>query len=167
MFQDLSHFSSRELITLNVRGTKFMVQRYNLLRRFEGSLLNTIAKAQQKADNSETEQRHQNDTTIHEEINLSDDTNGTTLNGSSENSNNVPPFKKKVIISPLCADTNDPLELYFDRNPSLVNSILDSYISGEMHIPDNMCSEALKNELSFWKLEPEILAPCCWNKLSR
>lgn len=55
-------------------------------------------------------------------------------------------------------------EFYFDRNPSLFNSVLDFYSQGEMHLPTNVCIQAFRRELEYWKLEAELLAPCCWSK---
>lgn len=55
-------------------------------------------------------------------------------------------------------------EYYFDRNPTVFNSVLDYYSSGEMHLASNICIQAFRKELDFWKLEPELLAACCWSK---
>ena len=55
-------------------------------------------------------------------------------------------------------------EFYFDRNPTVFNSLLDFYSQGEMHLPTNICIQAFRRELEYWRLEPELLAPCCWSK---
>ena len=41
---ELDSFSPKDLLTLNVRGTKFLVERGNLMKQHEGSLLNLLAR---------------------------------------------------------------------------------------------------------------------------
>ena len=114
--EGLAVVEPKDTLCINVRGTKFVVLRKNLLKHHPESLLAQLAQDSQNDEHSEQD----------------------TLS-----------------------------EIFFDRNPALVHCVLDSYITGEMHIPENSCSEAVKGELAFWKLEPEILAPCCWNRLCR
>ncbi|XP_067670129.1 potassium voltage-gated channel protein Shaw-like [Haliotis asinina] len=58
-------------------------------------------------------------------------------------------------------DTN---EFFFDRDPKVVNSILNLYRTQELHLPSTMCGLALKQELDFWDIPEEMISECCWNK---
>ena len=64
-------------------------------------------------------------------------------------------------------DTNDPSfdaqfeEYYFDRNPNLVNYILDGYRIGAIHFPHSSCMTFVKQELEFWNIGNSYIAPCC------
>ena len=52
-------------------------------------------------------------------------------------------------------------EFVFNRNPYNFQSILDFYVRGTLHFPGQLCHEVIKEELKFWRLPPEVLAPCC------
>ncbi|XP_071093324.1 potassium voltage-gated channel protein Shaw-like [Haliotis cracherodii] len=55
-------------------------------------------------------------------------------------------------------------EFFFDRDPKVVNSILNLYRTRELHLPSTMCGLALKQELEFWDIPEEMISECCWNK---
>ena len=55
----------------------------------------------------------------------------------------------------------DQGEYFFDRNPHLFPYILDAYREGELHFPQCVCGPAVRQELAWWGLGEEILAPCC------
>lgn len=52
-------------------------------------------------------------------------------------------------------------EYYFDRNPYLFDYILDYYRTGSMHIPRNICSVHIREELRFWGLGDGCISECC------
>ena len=66
------------------------------------------------------------------------------------------------VINDLC-DLFKPNEneLYFDRDPSIFNNILNYYRSGKMHVLDNVCPIAFKDELEFWGLNEIVVENCC------
>lgn len=59
---------------------------------------------------------------------------------------------------------SDINEFFFDRDPKVVNSILNLYRTRELHLPSTMCGLALKKELEFWDIPEEMISECCWNK---
>ena len=52
-------------------------------------------------------------------------------------------------------------EYFFDRNPAAFGFILDYYRYGTMHIPRNICTRAVKDELAFWGLKDGCISECC------
>ena len=54
------------------------------------------------------------------------------------------------------------VELFFDRNPEIVNSLLDLYRTGELHLPKHLCGLTIKRELEFWEIPPEAVRECCY-----
>lgn len=54
------------------------------------------------------------------------------------------------------------LELTFDRNPKLVDSVLDFYRTGELHLPRNICAAVVERELRFWRIPSQLICQCCW-----
>ena len=73
------------------------------------------------------------------------------------------PGTKLADLSPSDTDhyDRDQDEYFFDRNPAVFNFILDYYRYGEMHIPRNICTRAIKDELSFWGLKDGCISECC------
>ncbi|XP_071107814.1 potassium voltage-gated channel protein Shaw-like [Haliotis cracherodii] len=55
-------------------------------------------------------------------------------------------------------------EFFFDRNPKMVLPMLDLYRTGELHLPSNLCTFTIKNELRFWELKEDLISECCWKK---
>ncbi|XP_076452714.1 potassium voltage-gated channel protein Shaw-like [Babylonia areolata] len=53
-------------------------------------------------------------------------------------------------------------ELFFDRNPDLMNSLLDLYRTGELHLPRHLCSQTVERELKFWDVPVELIQECCY-----
>ena len=43
-------------------------------------------------------------------------------------------------------------EYYMERNVRVADHILDYYVTGLLHKPNDVCSERFKEELDFWKL---------------
>ncbi|XP_070206096.1 potassium voltage-gated channel protein Shaw-like [Littorina saxatilis] len=54
------------------------------------------------------------------------------------------------------------MELFFDRNPKIMNSLLDFYRTGELHLPKNICGFTVERELQFWEIPVEIIHECCY-----
>ncbi|XP_033748724.1 potassium voltage-gated channel subfamily C member 3-like [Pecten maximus] len=53
-------------------------------------------------------------------------------------------------------------EFFFDRNAEVFDAILDYFSTGRLHIPNSVCAERVKEELSYWKIPESHLAMCCW-----
>ncbi|XP_005109693.2 uncharacterized protein LOC101858364, partial [Aplysia californica] len=53
-------------------------------------------------------------------------------------------------------------EYFFDRHPSVFNSIIDFYRTGELHVPLEVCGAVVKRELDFWQIEELDIKACCW-----
>ena len=58
-------------------------------------------------------------------------------------------------------------EYFFDRNPLIFGHILDAYRSGDIHLPNDVCGDRFRDELSFWDISINYVRPCCWEKLYR
>ena len=64
--------------------------------------------------------------------------------------------------------TSQPdVELFFDRNPDVMNSLLDLYRTGEFHVPRNLCGSTVHRELEFWEIPGELVRECCFQKLEQ
>jgi len=65
-------------------------------------------------------------------------------------------------LNNLCDDFDaEKLEFFYDRDPTLFNSILNYYREGKLHIIDNMCPNLLQSELDYWEIdEPEMDLYC-------
>ncbi|KAK6184446.1 hypothetical protein SNE40_001898 [Patella caerulea] len=57
-------------------------------------------------------------------------------------------------------------EYFFDRNPKIVQCILDLHRTGDLHLPGNVCSTGVKAELEFWNVPEDYIAECCWKTYS-
>lgn len=55
----------------------------------------------------------------------------------------------------------------FNRNPTVFNAILDFYNTGNLHIPNGVCTQLLTTELQFWRLSPEYLCLQCLDKYQK
>ena len=56
-------------------------------------------------------------------------------------------------------------EFYFDRDPNVLNSILNFYETGRLHFHQNFCSIYLSEELKYWKIDDNHINMCCKFKL--
>ena len=52
-------------------------------------------------------------------------------------------------------------EFYFNRDPYLLNTILNYYQTGKLHLHQIECVLFIKNELEYWQLDQVNLEPCC------
>ncbi|XP_076452717.1 potassium voltage-gated channel protein Shaw-like [Babylonia areolata] len=59
------------------------------------------------------------------------------------------------------------VEFFFDRNPKMMNSVLDLYRKGELHLPSSMCYSLVEEELEFWEIPVELMSACCWKKFKQ
>ena len=138
---EADHPKPTDLLTLNVRGTKFLVERANLLKRHEGSLLHMLARklgtpTRKKSTTSTTPAKSQQngntastiDNGYHRCVSNQCRMDNLRVYGSNT-SNALCGIDSQLQDKPSCQN-----ELYFDRNPCLVNSILDSYETGEYDI---------------------------------
>lgn len=53
-------------------------------------------------------------------------------------------------------------EYFFNRNPMLFHHILDYCESGHLHLPENICSQSIREELDFWGIPQDTVQQCCW-----
>ncbi|NP_001191593.1 noninactivating potassium channel [Aplysia californica] len=53
-------------------------------------------------------------------------------------------------------------EYFFDRHPSVFNSIIDFYRTRELHVPLEVCGAVVKRELDFWQINELEIKACCW-----
>ncbi len=78
-----------------------------------------------------------------------------------------------VLIAPntrlaiLCNEVKmeqDPGPVYLNKNPDLFNYILDYYTIGVIHFPKCVCFQRALEELKYWGLTEDALAPCCYDE---
>ena len=66
----------------------------------------------------------------------------------------------------LCDDFDpEKLEFFFDRDPTLFNTMLNYYREGKLHITDNVCPYLLQLELDYWGLDEPNMDLYCEEKL--
>ena len=53
-------------------------------------------------------------------------------------------------------------EYFFDRNPAIFDYILDSFRTGCLHIPPNICPFFVHQELEYWGIKDSAISSCCW-----
>ena len=65
----------------------------------------------------------------------------------------------------MCDDFNlETFEFYFDRDPFILNSILNYYTNGELHLSDNVCVDLYFKELEYWGHSEDEFKECCISK---
>lgn len=65
-------------------------------------------------------------------------------------------------ISRLCPRFNSDLnEFYFDRDPFVLNMILNYYITNKHHLNQSDCAIFLKDELDYWQIDDQRFYTCC------
>lgn len=62
----------------------------------------------------------------------------------------------------LCDDYNlEKNEFFFDRNATSFDAILNFYRSRALHLVEDMCVVAFKDDLDYWGINELFLHPCC------
>uniref|UniRef100_A0A7E4VMJ1 BTB domain-containing protein n=1 Tax=Panagrellus redivivus TaxID=6233 RepID=A0A7E4VMJ1_PANRE len=63
----------------------------------------------------------------------------------------------------IVVDGYNPLtgEYYMERNVRVADHVLDYFVTGLLHKPNDVCNERFREELDFWKLRHDQIAPCC------
>lgn len=46
-------------------------------------------------------------------------------------------------------------EYYLERNAKLTDHVMDFFVTGSLHKPQNVCVERFKEELEYWKIKPD------------
>jgi hypothetical protein len=65
-------------------------------------------------------------------------------------------------ISKLCERFNNDLnEFYFNRDPFILNQILNYYETDTLHLNHSECAKFICDELRYWRLNEEVLDDCC------
>ena len=68
-------------------------------------------------------------------------------------------------LKDVCDDFNpDTFEFYFDRDPFILNSILNYYTNGELHLSENVCVDLYFKELEYWGHSEDEFKECCLSK---
>lgn len=52
-------------------------------------------------------------------------------------------------------------EFYFDRDPFVLNMILNFYSTGKLHLTNPECVRFIKNELDYWQINEFVFDSCC------
>ncbi|ESO98689.1 hypothetical protein LOTGIDRAFT_226490 [Lottia gigantea] len=52
-------------------------------------------------------------------------------------------------------------EYFFDRNPDVFAAIIDYCRFNKLHLPKNICSLYIRNELEFWGISESDISKCC------
>ena len=55
-------------------------------------------------------------------------------------------------------------EFYFNRDPYILNLILNYYINDKLHVNDSICVCLLTDELKYWQIDEYLISSCCQNK---
>jgi hypothetical protein len=62
----------------------------------------------------------------------------------------------------LCDHYNDDLkEFYFNRDPYLLNMMLNYYLNDKLHMNQTDCAIFIKNELDYWQIDSYEFDSCC------
>ena len=51
---------------------------------------------------------------------------------------------------------------FFEKNATCFHAILDAFSSKQLHVPKDVCPIKFKEELEYWQVPLDMLAPCCW-----
>ncbi|XP_074643299.1 potassium voltage-gated channel protein Shaw-like [Tubulanus polymorphus] len=58
-------------------------------------------------------------------------------------------------------------EYYFERDPTVFESVINYYRTGELHVPLSLCGPVVKTELEYWGISDRNIERCCWPHYSQ
>jgi hypothetical protein len=65
-------------------------------------------------------------------------------------------------IRKICERFNDDLtEFYFNRDPFILNQILNYYETDTLHLNHSECATFVQDELNYWGIDENLLDDCC------
>ena len=65
-------------------------------------------------------------------------------------------------IELLCDEfDSDSIEFFFERDPTILQMVLNYYKTGEFHINTRACEIFVANELKYWMIDSAKLKHCC------
>jgi hypothetical protein len=77
-------------------------------------------------------------------------------------------FFPEIALNGICDDYDLNLyEFYFDKDPFILNTVLNYYSYGKFHIDQNTCAFYLNEELKYWGLDKHLANDCCFFKFHR
>ena len=69
----------------------------------------------------------------------------------------------KLCLKDICDDYDLNLnEFYFDKDPFILNTVLNCYSNGNFHIDKNICPFYINEELKYWGLDKHLVNDCCF-----
>lgn len=75
---------------------------------------------------------------------------------SSLEQNAKPKYPSNLVVF------NEKKFIFVQRSPQMFEFIvLQTYITGKLHVPKWMCAESVLDELKFWRLDIESVCKCC------
>ena len=70
--------------------------------------------------------------------------------------------KESDVFLELCDDYDlKKMEFYFDRNPNVLESVLEFYKNGQLHFTNSICVKVFMNELNYWQIDESSIDDCC------
>lgn len=82
------------------------------------------------------------------------------------NINNIHENNKLLsLLNEICDDYDFNLnEFYFNRDPYVLNLILNYLSNDRLHIDKSICPYLLRDELNYWHVDEYLVDSCCLNK---